>query len=129
MHILHVMLQQLEYNNTDMFVIFKRFFEKKFFNFFKEIISELTFMVRELLIQFYRNTRFKPTRIIVYRDGVSEGQFLNVCLFFLFFLSYRVSFAGYLVLFLLRTSMNVFSFVKTVSKIFWPLFLVKSFLV
>nr|CAD2157536.1 unnamed protein product [Meloidogyne enterolobii] len=43
-----------------------------------EIISELTFMVRELLIQFYRNTRFKPTRIIVYRDGVSEGQFLNV---------------------------------------------------
>ncbi|KAF7632951.1 hypothetical protein Mgra_00007654 [Meloidogyne graminicola] len=43
-----------------------------------EIISELTFMVRELLIQFYKNTRFKPTRIIVYRDGVSEGQFLNV---------------------------------------------------
>lgn len=35
-------------------------------------------MVRELLIQFYRNTRFKPTRIIVYRDGVSEGQFFNV---------------------------------------------------
>uniref|UniRef100_A0A914BUJ2 Protein argonaute-1 n=1 Tax=Acrobeloides nanus TaxID=290746 RepID=A0A914BUJ2_9BILA len=43
-----------------------------------EIISDLTYMVRELLIQFYRNTRFKPTRIIVYRDGVSEGQFLNV---------------------------------------------------
>lgn len=43
-----------------------------------EIISELTFMVRELLIQFYRNTRFKPTRIVLYRDGVSEGQFLNV---------------------------------------------------
>lgn len=35
-------------------------------------------MVRELLIQFYRNTRFKPTRIVLYRDGVSEGQFLNV---------------------------------------------------
>uniref|UniRef100_A0A7E4W4Z4 Protein argonaute-1 n=1 Tax=Panagrellus redivivus TaxID=6233 RepID=A0A7E4W4Z4_PANRE len=43
-----------------------------------EIISDLTYMVRELLIQFYRNTRFKPTRIILYRDGVSEGQFLNV---------------------------------------------------
>lgn len=35
-------------------------------------------MVRELLVQFYRNTRFKPTRIVIYRDGVSEGQFLNV---------------------------------------------------
>uniref|UniRef100_A0A915MGY2 Protein argonaute-1 n=9 Tax=cellular organisms TaxID=131567 RepID=A0A915MGY2_MELJA len=39
-----------------------------------EIISELTFMVRELLIQFYRNTRFKPTRIIVYRDGVLQSE-------------------------------------------------------
>jgi eukaryotic translation initiation factor 2C len=43
-----------------------------------EIISDLTYMVRELLIQFYRNTRFKPTRIVLYRDGVSEGQFINV---------------------------------------------------
>lgn len=31
-------------------------------------------MVRELLIQFYKATRFKPTRIIYYRGGVSEGQ-------------------------------------------------------
>uniref|UniRef100_A0A914WP66 Protein argonaute-1 n=1 Tax=Plectus sambesii TaxID=2011161 RepID=A0A914WP66_9BILA len=44
----------------------------------QEIITDLTYMVRELLVQFYRNTRFKPTRIIVYRDGVSEGQFFNV---------------------------------------------------
>ncbi|CAG9530415.1 unnamed protein product [Cercopithifilaria johnstoni] len=44
----------------------------------QEIISDLTYMVRELLIQFYRSTRFKPTRIIIYRDGVSEGQFFNV---------------------------------------------------
>ncbi|KAI6190975.1 Protein argonaute-2 [Aphelenchoides bicaudatus] len=43
-----------------------------------ELISDLSYMVRELLVQFYRNTRFKPTRIILYRDGVSEGQFLNV---------------------------------------------------
>ncbi|KAI6234711.1 Protein argonaute-2 [Aphelenchoides fujianensis] len=43
-----------------------------------ELISDLSYMVRELLVQFYRNTRFKPTRIIMYRDGVSEGQFLNV---------------------------------------------------
>lgn len=46
----------------------------------QEIISDLTYMVRELLVQFYRNTRFKPTRIVVYRDGVSEGQFFNVSL-------------------------------------------------
>lgn len=40
-------------------------------------------MVRELLIQFYKSTRFKPTRIIFYRDGVSEGQFRQVgCLRF-----------------------------------------------
>nr|AWH61393.1 putative argonaute-1 [Nucella lapillus] len=41
----------------------------------QEVIYELATMVRELLIQFYRSTRFKPTRIIFYRDGVSEGQF------------------------------------------------------
>ena len=35
-------------------------------------------MVRELLITFYQTTRFKPTRIIFYRDGVSEGQFQQV---------------------------------------------------
>ncbi|MFH4981219.1 hypothetical protein AB6A40_007928 [Gnathostoma spinigerum] len=44
----------------------------------QETITDLTLMVRELLVQFYRNTRFKPTRIIVYRDGVSEGQFFHV---------------------------------------------------
>uniref|UniRef100_A0A1I7RK51 Protein argonaute-1 n=1 Tax=Bursaphelenchus xylophilus TaxID=6326 RepID=A0A1I7RK51_BURXY len=43
-----------------------------------ETITDLTWMVRELLVQFYRNTRFKPTRIVMYRDGVSEGQFFNV---------------------------------------------------
>lgn len=45
----------------------------------QEIIQDLTSMVRELLIAFYKNTRgFKPTRIIFYRDGVSEGQFQMV---------------------------------------------------
>lgn len=43
-----------------------------------ERIEELSQMVKELLIQFYQSTRFKPTRIIVYRDGVSEGQFYLV---------------------------------------------------
>lgn len=32
-------------------------------------------MVQELLQEFYRNTKKRPERIIVYRDGVSEGQF------------------------------------------------------
>lgn len=44
----------------------------------QEIIQDLATMVRELLIQFYKSTRFKPTRIIFYRDGVSEGQFQQV---------------------------------------------------
>ena len=44
----------------------------------QEIIQELSVMVRELLMQFYRSTHFKPTRIIFYRDGVSEGQFMHV---------------------------------------------------
>ncbi|XP_041421426.1 protein argonaute-2 isoform X1 [Xenopus laevis] len=44
----------------------------------QEIIQDLSAMVRELLIQFYKSTRFKPTRIIFYRDGVSEGQFQQV---------------------------------------------------
>ncbi|KAG2465296.1 AGO2 protein, partial [Polypterus senegalus] len=44
----------------------------------QEIIQDLATMVRELLIQFYKATRFKPTRIIFYRDGISEGQFHQV---------------------------------------------------
>jgi len=44
----------------------------------QEVIHELASMVKELLIQFYVATRFKPTRIIFYRDGVSEGQFSQV---------------------------------------------------
>ena len=44
----------------------------------QEIIAELAVMVREMLIDFYKSTRFKPHRIIFYRDGVSEGQFQQV---------------------------------------------------
>uniref|UniRef100_A0A1I7TGW4 Protein argonaute-1 n=2 Tax=Caenorhabditis tropicalis TaxID=1561998 RepID=A0A1I7TGW4_9PELO len=44
----------------------------------KEIILDLASMVQELLLQFYHNTGFKPARIVLYRDGVSEGQFFNV---------------------------------------------------
>ncbi|VEL26252.1 unnamed protein product [Protopolystoma xenopodis] len=46
----------------------------------QEVIQELYPMVKDLLLQFYRSTRFKPTRVIYYRDGVSEGQFSNVSL-------------------------------------------------
>eukprot|EP00102_Acyrthosiphon_pisum_P021378 XP_016658588.1 PREDICTED: protein argonaute-2-like [Acyrthosiphon pisum] len=45
----------------------------------QEFIQELSSMVRELLIMFYKSTRgYKPHRIILYRDGVSEGQLSNV---------------------------------------------------
>lgn len=44
----------------------------------QEVIQDLASMVRELLIQFYKSTRYKPTRLIFYRDGVSEGQFRQV---------------------------------------------------
>lgn len=38
-------------------------------------------MVRELLISYRRSTGHKPSRIIFFRDGVSEGQFSQVLLF------------------------------------------------
>ncbi|EGW01092.1 Protein argonaute-4, partial [Cricetulus griseus] len=44
----------------------------------QEVVQDLTSMARELLIQFYKSTRFKPTRIIYYRGGVSEGQMKQV---------------------------------------------------
>jgi len=44
----------------------------------QEIIQDLSNMVKELMIQFYKSTRFKPNRIVFYRDGVSEGQFAQV---------------------------------------------------
>ncbi|XP_014671419.1 PREDICTED: protein argonaute-2-like isoform X2 [Priapulus caudatus] len=45
----------------------------------QEIIAELSVMVKNLLIKFYKaNRQMKPERIIFYRDGVSEGQFMQV---------------------------------------------------
>lgn len=43
-----------------------------------EIIQDLKEMIKNLLRAFYRSTRQKPQRIIFYRDGVSESQFLEV---------------------------------------------------
>lgn len=44
----------------------------------KEVIDELQDMVKDLLVAFYRHTKQKPEKIIFYRDGVSEGEFLTV---------------------------------------------------
>jgi len=45
----------------------------------QEIINDLAAMVKELLVEFYKaNRRLKPSKIIFYRDGVSEGQFDQV---------------------------------------------------
>lgn len=41
----------------------------------QELIADLSSMVKELLVQFYKSTRFKPTRIIFFRDGISESYF------------------------------------------------------
>ncbi|KAI0529001.1 hypothetical protein KFK09_001546 [Dendrobium nobile] len=48
----------------------------------KELIENLQIgsggMIKELIQSFYKATGRKPERIIFYRDGVSEGQFLQV---------------------------------------------------
>jgi len=45
----------------------------------QDIIQDLSAMVREHLMMFYKSTGgYKPHRIIMYRDGVSEGQFSHV---------------------------------------------------
>ena len=41
----------------------------------KEIIANLREMAKEHLVEFRRFTKWKPEKIIFYRDGVSEGQF------------------------------------------------------
>ncbi|XP_045608306.1 protein argonaute-2 [Procambarus clarkii] len=44
----------------------------------KEMILDLKEMTKNLLKTFYRTTRHKPERIVMYRDGVSESQFPEV---------------------------------------------------
>ncbi|XP_075557116.1 protein argonaute-2-like isoform X2 [Dermacentor variabilis] len=43
-----------------------------------EIIKDLKEMMKDMLKAFFGATKHKPERIIFYRDGVSEGQFLEV---------------------------------------------------
>ncbi|RDD37815.1 Protein argonaute-3 [Trichoplax sp. H2] len=44
----------------------------------QEIIQPMEEMMKELLIAYYNTSSIKPKRIIVYRDGVSDGQFAQV---------------------------------------------------
>jgi len=44
----------------------------------KEMITELEVMMQERLDAYRKKSKVLPTRIIVYRDGVSEGQFNTV---------------------------------------------------
>ena len=55
-----------------------------------EIINDLSTMVKDHLMMFYKSTGgYKPHRVIMYRDGVSEGQFTQVCLFLLMFFFFK----------------------------------------
>ena len=45
----------------------------------RESVVYLMDAVRERLVKFFKATGRKPERIIVYRDGVSDGQFAEVC--------------------------------------------------
>ena len=47
----------------------------------KDVIIALSGMVKESLVNFYQQTGFKPHRIVMYRDEVSEGQFNAVLQF------------------------------------------------
>ncbi|KXZ43782.1 hypothetical protein GPECTOR_80g142 [Gonium pectorale] len=45
----------------------------------QEVITGMSTAVKELLLEFYRaNRNVKPQRLVMYRDGVSEGQFDQV---------------------------------------------------
>jgi eukaryotic translation initiation factor 2C len=44
-----------------------------------EIIQDLEAIIKDQLLYFRECTRYLPNRIIFYRDGVSEGQFAEVC--------------------------------------------------
>jgi eukaryotic translation initiation factor 2C len=44
-----------------------------------EIIQDLEAVIKVQLLFFRECTSYLPARIIFYRDGVSEGQFAEVC--------------------------------------------------
>lgn len=106
----------------------------------QEIIEDLSYMVRELLIQFYKSTRFKPTRIIFYRDGVPEGQLPQVrpgertCCWsftlFSFFVSFFVCLFGlFSVRFYLLFCLFLFGFYLGFCFVFYYFFVLDFFIV
>ena len=44
----------------------------------EEMIQDMENIIRSLLLKFHRRTKQKPRRLIMFRDGVSEGQFQSV---------------------------------------------------
>ncbi|KAF1767636.1 hypothetical protein GCK72_007595 [Caenorhabditis remanei] len=44
----------------------------------QDLIKDMAAMVKELLLRFHRNTGFKPSRIVVYRDAALESMFHEV---------------------------------------------------
>ena len=44
----------------------------------QEIVQDLTTMVGELLVEYHKVNAYYPEQVIVFRDGVSEGQFNQV---------------------------------------------------
>jgi len=45
----------------------------------EEVIQDIRSVIKKLLLQFYKMTRSrKPQNLVMFRDGVSEGQFLTV---------------------------------------------------
>ena len=45
------------------------------------VIESMGAMAKNMLIKFYQSVRTKPQRIIMYRDGISEGQFYHVMMY------------------------------------------------
>ena len=44
----------------------------------EEMIQDMENIIRKLLLKFHGTTKQKPRRLIMFRDGVSEGQFQSV---------------------------------------------------
>lgn len=56
----------------------------------QEMIVNLQDMIEEQLMFFFKSVGRKPERILYYRDGVSEGQFLQVSENLAYFLRFSI---------------------------------------
>jgi eukaryotic translation initiation factor 2C len=46
----------------------------------EEVVSDMKEDIKDLLKLYYERNRVKPESIVIYRDGVSQGEFKEVCL-------------------------------------------------